>query len=179
MTFPAGRDPHTPSTKSGATGEATPGRRDNDEPNGGNPMDHAGRRIGDNTPIGELIARREAERRGLRETTDEELVDAPERMDGGMRLVVPMLFDGLGPDPMPGETEHLPIEDAPLEKVEVDDELIGRMADSVAEFRDEQFRKLRHLDKHAPRRIHVEAMALVAKCDDFLAVVSEYFRSQS
>jgi uncharacterized membrane protein YciS (DUF1049 family) len=123
----------------------------------------------------------------LRETTDAELLEAAERMDGGLRLAVPMLFDDterLSAEAVAGRTEHLRIADAPLTVVgegepEIDDELIGRMADSVAEFRDEAFRELRHLDKHAPRHIHIEALALVAQCDEFLATVGDYFRGQS
>jgi hypothetical protein len=118
------------------------------------------------------------------EPTIAELIEARERTDAGLRLAMPMFMDGLGPDPEPGRTEHLPIAEAPMTVVtdegpEVDEELIGRVADRAAEFRHEAFRELRHLDKRAPRRVHIRALALVAECDEFLAAVGEHFRGQS
>jgi hypothetical protein len=107
------------------------------------------------------------------EPTIEELVAAREQTDAGNRLAFPMLAERIGG----GATDHLPIEDAPV--MVVDEELVGRVADKAAEFRHEAFRELRHLDKNAPRRIHVAALALVAECDEFLAVVSDHLRSES
>jgi hypothetical protein len=121
------------------------------------------RTIEDNTPIGELIAARDAE-----------LIEARDRMDAGLRLAVPMVFDGLGPDPETGQGEHLPIDDAPV--TVVDDEVIGRAASKVAHFRADAAAELKHLDKHAPRRIQVEAAKVVAVLDDFIGAVGEYFR---
>jgi hypothetical protein len=76
-----------------------------------------------------------------------------------------MLFDGLGSDPKP----------EPI-AAEVDEALIGRAADKVAGFRDEFAAELHHLRKHAPRRLYIEAQAMVAECDDFLAAVAAHFR---
>jgi hypothetical protein len=105
------------------------------------------------------------------EPTVAELIEARERADAGLRLAVPMLFD---------DTEHLSIDAVPVTKVaEVDEELVGRVADRTAEFRDTAVRDLHHLDKHAPRRIYHEAQALIAQCDEFLAAVSDHLRSAS
>jgi hypothetical protein len=157
--------------KKGAPGAATPGRR---ESNGGNPMDPV-HTISDGTPIGELIARHQEEK--ALAVSDADLIEARDRMDAGCRLVVPMLFDGLGSDPESGQTERLSVDATPA--LEVDDAVIGRAADKVAAFRTDAVRELHHLDKHAPRYIHVEALALVDQCDEFLGAVRAYFREQS
>jgi hypothetical protein len=109
----------------------------------------------------------------LRPTSDAELLDAAERMDAGLRLAVPMLFE---------DTERLSVDAVPVTKVpgpEFDDELIGAVGDKVAAFRDEAFRELRHLDKHAPRKVHIRALMMVAEMEAFLSEVADYFRSQS
>jgi hypothetical protein len=122
------------------------------ESNGGNPMDphHT---IGDGTPIGELIVRRDSERAS----------EAAEAVDNGNRLALCM------------EWQLLAIADAPVtfvpgeEPEEIDDILIGRVAARVSEDRDELARQLHHLDKQA----------LVAQHDDFLDVVREHMRGES
>ncbi len=113
---------------------------------------------------------------GLREITDAELIEARERTDAGCRLVLPMLFDGLGPDPEADETERLTADAVPA--IEIDDAVIGRAADKMAEFRAEVGRELHHLGKHAPRRIHIQAQAVVAECDEFLDSVRAHFMEQ-
>jgi hypothetical protein len=154
--FAADRDSN--SSKKGAAGVATPRRRDPQEAD----------------PMGSTNTTRSHR---LLETTDAELVEAAERMDAGLRLVVPMLFDGLGPDPGSGPTERLSADAVPA--IRIDDAVIGRAADKMAELRDEAARELRHLDKHAPRHIHVEALAVVAQFDEFLGAVRTYFMEQS
>jgi hypothetical protein len=99
------------------------------------------------------------------EPTVGELIAAREQTDAGLRLAMPMLFDGLGVDPDP----------EPI-AAEVDEELIGKVAAKVAGFRDEFASELHHLDKHAPRRLYIEAQAMVSECDDFLALVAAHFR---
>lgn len=98
----------------------------------------------------------------LLEATEAELVEAAERADAGLRLAFPMMFDGMGADPVPEPV--------------IDDTVIGHAADTVAAFRDDAMRELHRLDKHAPRHIHVEALKVVAQCDDFLMAVASYFR---
>src|SRR4029077_21048127 len=115
--------------------------------------------ITDGTPVGEIIARREVERH----------IDAAESMDNGHRLAMCM------------ERELLRIADAPGtfvpdEDPEIDWALVGVVAAKVAEWRDEMAARLHHLDKHAPRRVYVEAMALVARHDEFLEAVREGLR---
>jgi hypothetical protein len=106
------------------------------------------------------------------EPTIEELIEAREQTDAGLRLAFPQLLDS---------TEHLPVEDASVTSVpaEIDDAAIGRMADKIGGIRTEAARELRHLDKHAPRRIYTEAQGTLAKCDDFLAAVADHFRGES
>lgn len=161
MTF--GRDPKS-SKRSGTAGDATPAGRNSNEPNGGNPMDPAANTnpIPDGTPVDELIARRERRRQ----------IEAAELGDNGVGVAMQKMwdevlrFDGLGaPDPKP----------EPI-AAEVDEALIGRVGDKVAGFRDEFVRELHHLDKHAPRRLYIEAQAMVSECDDFLATVAAHFR---
>jgi hypothetical protein len=108
----------------------------------------------------------------LRETTEAELIDAVERMDAGVRLAVPQFAEAVGI----GRTEHWPAPSLRLlpEPEEVDEELLVAVAADVAEFRDRAFRKLRHLEKGAPRHVHIEALAIVASLDDFLMSVAEY-----
>lgn len=124
-------------------------------------MDPTQRNIEDGTPVGEIIARRERRRQ----------IEAAELADNGVSLAMQKMwdevlhFDGLGaPDPEP----------EPI-AAEVDDAAIGRAADKVAELRVEVARELHHLDKHAPRRIYMQAQAVVAECDDFLGEVRAYF----
>lgn len=170
------------SKRSGTAGDATPTGRNNHEPNGGTPMDPATNPtpVPDGTPIDELIARRERKR-----------LDAAEQLDNGVRLASQQMwdevlrigeaqatpvaeenlavkFDGLGADPKP----------EPI-AAEVDDAAIGRAADKVAAFRDEFAADLHHLRKHAPRRLHIEAKAMVDECDDFLGAVRAYFMEQA
>lgn len=94
-----------------------------------------------------------------------DLIEARERADAGHRLAFPMLFD---------DTEHLSIDAVPV--TVVDDGVVGRAATKVALFRADAAAELKHLDKHAPRHIHVEALKVVAVLDDFIGAVGEYFR---
>jgi hypothetical protein len=106
-----------------------------------------------------------ASRNTLRQTSDAELIDAAERMDAGLRLAVPQMFD---------DTELLSIDAVPV--TVVDDEMIGRAAAKVAHFRSDAVAELKHLDKHAPQRIHAEGLILIAQCDEFLVAVADHFR---
>jgi hypothetical protein len=141
-------------------------------------------RIEDGTAMGEVIARlqperdarRELERLGALAPTNAELSEAAEQMDAGLSKAWPELFDGLGADPEPDTIERLAIEDVPV--IEIDDAVIGRAADKVAEFRAEVGHELHHLGKYAPRRIHIQAQAVAAQCDDFLDLVRAYFMEQ-
>jgi hypothetical protein len=88
------------------------------------------------------------------EPTVAELIAAREQTDAGNRS-----------DPKP----------EPI-AAEIDEALIGRAGEKVARFRDEFVSELHHLDKHAPRRLYIEAQAMVSECDDFLATVAAHFR---
>jgi hypothetical protein len=116
----------------------------------------------DGTPVGEIIARRDTER----------AMEAAESLDNGHRLARCM------------EWELLAIADAPVTVVrdgepEVDEALVGRVAARVSEDRDVLVGELHHLDKHAPRRLYIEALALVAQHDEFLDAVREHMRGRS
>ena|ERR1700742_1866573 len=102
-----------------------------------------------NVPISQMIARKEE-------------IDARERVDAGMRLAMPMLFDGLGPDPEPTLT------------LVHDQEVIGAAADSLAAARTELARDLKHLDKNAPRHLYFERQALISLIDDQLQACVPY-----
>jgi hypothetical protein len=111
----------------------------------------------DGTPIAELARRRDRE------------IEAAESRDNGVRLAMCM------------EWELLAIADAPVTvgaegEPEIDWAVVGRVAARVSEDRDELARQLHHLDKHAPRRVYIEAMALVAQHDEFLDSVRDGLR---
>jgi hypothetical protein len=125
----------------------------------------------DGTPIGEIIARRERQR-ALATVSDADLIEAREQMDGGLRLAFPSLFDA-APEPDAVRFDGLGADPVPVP--EIDDAAIGRAADKVAAFRTDAARDLHHLDKHAPRRVYLEAQGLVAQCDEFLGAVRVYF----
>jgi hypothetical protein len=77
-------------------------------------------------PISHKIAEREEKELRLLQQlapTDAELVEAAERTDAGLRLAVPMLFDGLGadPEPPPNTRESISPELASLVVARIDD----------------------------------------------------------
>lgn len=98
------------------------------------------------------------------EPTIMELIEARERADGGLRLAVPMLFDGLGADPAPVVTVNPPEVDHDTAKLVGGELLDARLAVEGAG-------KGLPLEGHVD--LHLRFNALINEIDRIGAILAE------
>lgn len=100
--------------------------------------------------------------RTLRETTDAELVEAAERMDAGLRLAVPMLFDGLGPDPVASPTS-----------AEIDGDIADYVAGELSDAREAVLGAGKGLPLEGNIDLHLRFNSVINEIDRAVSILAE------
>jgi hypothetical protein len=93
------------------------------------------------------------------EPTLDQLADARERADAGLRLAFPQLYERPAPSPEP--------------VVEVDSETVGKVGSDLAQARQKVIDAGMHLDLEGNVDLHLRLNALVNEIDRFGAVLAE------
>lgn len=104
----------------------------------------------------------------LLEATSAELVEAAERMDAGCRPIVPMLYDGLGADPVPPR---------PARSIEIDPDVSKFVAGEFWDAREAILGAGKALPLQGHIDLHLRFNALVDEIDDLGSILAERTKS--
>lgn len=163
--FLRGRWPFHTQPKKSAEGSAVPQRHDSQEVG---PVNHP-QSLRDERSINERIADREAVRLQLLETPEHVLAEAAEQADRGNRLAYPMLFDGLGADPVERcdetaeATPEVPADPGAIFGLKV----LDHLREARVEFRE----AAKDADRLGDTVLHTELLARMDDLGDFIELV--------